>query len=127
MTLLLIAVCISVGIFILGALYGTFLRTKAWLCDKKRPNLNDPDVNVIVKINRVFWEPEVVDWTFDMFTICVLLFVAMGILVLCYYFTPIFWLIGMTVLTTAGLHSLRWAIRLKKSLSKLKLSSHEHD
>ena len=122
LTTFIITTCIAFTVFIGGIIYNSVLRVKAWLLDKPKPDFTEVGV---AKIISIFMKP--ILWGFEWLFMCFLLWIGLFVLWLSYLFMWFFLVIAAIAAISGGLHFARWAIRLKKSLSKLKLSSHEHD
>ena len=122
LTTFIITTCIAFTVFIGGIIYNSVLRVKAWLLDKPKPNFTKVGV---AKIISIFTNP--ILWGYEWLFMCLLLWIGLIVLWLSYFFMWFFLVVAAIAAILGGLHSARWAIRLKKSLSKLGLSSHKHD
>lgn len=115
------------AIFFIGVFYVLGLRAKGWVMDKEKLNMDRREDNGLLRLPTMPKKDEVGWWVEEWTSRCFFPWLGLVVLWLSYFVIWVFLAVAATAAIVGGLHTLRWAVRLKKSLGKLKLSSHEHN
>ena len=118
-TMLITATIISAGALAAIYLYLGWLYLKAWLFDRDMPDVSSSPVSKVV---CRFGLPE--PWV-DTLLFCICLMVglsALGVMLV----TGLWKLVILAIFAVAGLHALRWGIRIKRTIDKIKSIAHKH-
>jgi hypothetical protein len=128
-SLILSGLLLAVAVYVGGWISIGILNLKQWICDKEI--ICCCDTPIAKSNHEIFGHEYPTDFATEWFLTCFLLCVALVILAgVCYF--PIgraivLGAVGITVLIFIGSHALRWAMRTKKALAKVRKMAHEHE